>query len=409
MPLGIMGGNTAYAFPDASDDYLKIPGDLLKPVKGLYSIQLTSELWETIFFDKIQLVAVDHPDSVDVFVPEQFSPPPFPGNRIFQVKEKHIPVSAKDSQGNDVLSFIAEKDDKYLSDFKPDKYQGVTEMQDLILDPGEVDQTGNLFLFLNGWIFPTDASINVAISQSGNLKVIPPIIQIINKDGEWVTVIDNLGFPMGKDKTVIADLSGKFLSGDHRIRIRTNMEIYWDHIFFSDCVSGAPIISTVMNPVSADLHYRGFSRSFRKGGRYGPHWFDYSDVDKDKKWRDLSGNYTRYGDVLPLLIESDNKYIISNAGDETSIEFNAKGLPELEKDWRRDFLIHSVGWVKDGDINTAFGNTVLPLPFHGMTSYPPAEKDSYPKDPELQKYLQEYNTRIITSEDYRNAIKKRNQ
>ena len=82
MPLGIMGGNTAYAFPDASDDYLKIPGELLKPDNGEYSIQLTSELWETIYFDKIELVAVDHPDSVDVFVPEQFSPPPFPVKRF---------------------------------------------------------------------------------------------------------------------------------------------------------------------------------------------------------------------------------------------------------------------------------------------------------------------------------------
>ena len=406
MPLGIMGGTTAYAFSDASDDYLKISGELLKPKNGKYSIQVTSELWETIYLDKIQLVAVDHPDSVDVFVPEQFSPPPFPGMQIFQIKEKHIPVSAIDSYGNDVRALIAEKDDKYVSDFNPGKYQGVTEMHDLILDPGEMNQTGSLFLFMNGWIFPTDASINVAISQSDTLKVVRPYVQVINKKGEWETVIDNLGFPMGKDKTVIADLSGKFLSNDHRIRIRTNMEIYWDQIFFSDCLSKALVTSTVLDPVSADLHYRGFSRSFRKGGRYGPHWFDYSNVDKDKKWRDLLGNYTRYGNVLPLLTESDNKYIISNAGDETSIEFDANGLPQLKKGWKRDFLIHSVGWVKDGDINTATGKTVLPLPFHGMASYPPAMNDSYPKDPELQKYLQEYNTRVVTSEDYRNAIKK---
>ena len=406
MPLGIMGGNTAYAFPDASDDYIKIPGDILKPDKGLYSIQLTSELWETMFFDKVQLVAVDHPDSVDVFVPEQFSPPPFPGNKQFQVKEKHTPVSATDSQGNNILPTITAKDDNYLSDFKPDKYQGVTEMHDLILDPGDVGKNKNLFMFLNGWIFPTDASINVALSQSANLKVIRPFVQVINSKGEWVTVIENLGFPMGKDKTVIADLTGKFLSGDHRIRIRTNMEIYWDYIFFSDNVSNAPVISTVLNPVSADLHYRGFSRTYRKGCRYGPHWFDYSDVDKNKKWRDLSGNYTRYGNVLALLTESDNKYVISNAGDETSIQFDSKVLPELKTGWKRDFLIHSVGWVKDGDINTALGSTVLPLPFHGMKSYPPSENDIYPQDADHQKYLKEYNTRVVTIDDFRNALKK---
>jgi tetratricopeptide (TPR) repeat protein len=406
MPLGIMGGNTAYAFPDASDDYIKIPGDLLKPKDGLYSIQLTSELWETMYYDKIELIAVDHPDSVDVFVPEQFSPPPFPGNKQFQVKEKHLPVTATDSQGNNVLPFISAKDDKYLADFKPDKYQGVTEMHDLILDPGKAGNGKNLCLFLNGWIFPTDASINVALSQSHNLKVISPYLQVINRKGEWETVIDNLGFPMGKDKTVIADLSGKFLSADHKIRIRTNMEIYWDQIFFTDCLSDSPVITNVLNPVSADLHYRGFSRSFRKGGRYGPHWFDYSDVDKNRKWRDLTGNYTRYGDVLPLITESDNKYIIANAGDEASVTFDSKVLSELKTGWKRDFLIHSVGWVKDGDINTAFGSTVLPLPFHGMKSYPPSATDIYPQDADRQKYLKEYNTRIVTSDEFRNAVKK---
>ena len=404
MPLGIMGGNTAYAFPDASDDYIKVPGELLNADKGLYTIQLTSELWETMFFDKVQLVAVDHPDSVDFFVPEQFSPPPFPGNKQYQVSEKHFTGFRQLIQKEMMcLSFISEKDDNYLSDFKPDKYQGVTEMHDLILDPGKTGESGNLFLFLNGWIFPTDASINVAISQSTALSVTRPYIQVINNKGEWETVIENLGFPMGKDKTVIADLSGKFLSGDHRIRIRTNMEVYWDYIFFSDKVSESQAISTMLDPVSADLHYRGFSKGFRKGSRFGPHWFDYSKVDKDRKWRDLTGNYTRYGDVLPLLTESDNKYIISNAGDETSIVFDPKQLPELKKGWKRDFLIHTVGWVKDGDMNTAYGNTVLPLPFHGMKSYPPSETDIYPNTPELQKYNKEYNTRVVTTDEFRNA------
>jgi DNA-binding SARP family transcriptional activator len=406
MPLGIMGGNTAYAFPDASDDYIKIPGESLKPDNGMYSIQLTSELWETMYYDKVQLVAIDHPESVDVFVPEQFSPPPFPGNKQYQVAEKHVPASAKDSDGNDVLSFISEKDDIYLSGFKADKYQGVTEMHDLILDPGKVGKNNKLFLFLEGWIFPTDASINVALSQSASTIVTRPILQVINEKGQWVTAIENLGFPMGKDKTVIADLSGKFLSSDHRVRIRTNMEIYWDYVFFSDNVTLNPTLTTTLNPVSADLHYRGFSQTFRKGGRYGPHWFDYSKVDQFAKWRDLSGNYTRYGDVLPLLRESDDKYVIANAGDEMSIRFDSNRLPELKKGWKRDYLIHTVGWVKDGDLNTALGSTVLPLPFHGMKSYPPSENDVYPQDADHQQYLKEYNTRVVTTDNFRNALKR---
>jgi hypothetical protein len=405
MPTGIMGGETSYAFADASDDYIKIPGELLKPVNGIFSLQVTSELWETIFIDKLELVAVDHPDTLDIFVPEQFGPPPFPGLKIFTVSEKLSPVSAVDTYGNDVLSFISAQDDNYLSGFKSDKYQGITETTDLILDPGEPTGKGNLILFMIGWIFPTDASINVALSQSDKIKVTPPLIQVINKKGEWETVIDNLGFPMGKDKTVIADLSGKFLTKDHRIRIRTNMEIYWDHIFFTENLPDAPMVSTLLKPSGADLHYRGFSELFRKGSRYGPHWFDYSVVKKGPKWRDLTGNYTRFGDVLPLLTESDNKYVITNAGDETSVGFIAGELPALAIGWKRDFLIRSIGWVKDGDLNTAFGNTVMPLPFHSMKSYPPSESDTYPDDPELQKYNLEYNTRVITADEYLNAIR----
>lgn len=404
MPTGIMGGTTSYAFADASDDYIKIPGEQLKPRNGIYSLQVTSELWETIYLDKLELVAVDHPDSTDIFVPEQFSPPPFPGLKIFSVAEKHLPVSAIDSYGNDVLAVIAAKDDNYLSGFRPDRYQGITGMTELIIDPGELGSSGNLFLFMNGWIFPTDASINFALSQSEKIRVVPPVIQVINKNGQWQTVINNLGFPMGKDKTVIADLSGKIPTNDHRIRIRTNMEIYWDQIFFSKDVPDVRVEPIVMNPVKADLHYRGFSRQYRKGGRYGPHWFDYSMVENGQKWRDLTGNYTRFGDVLPLLTDSDNKYIISNAGDETTVEFDGSALPPLAKGWKRDFLIRSAGWVKDGDLNTAFGSTVLPLPFHGMKSYPPSESDIYPETTELQKYNSEYNTRAVTVDEYKNAV-----
>ena len=401
MPLGIMGGNTMYAFADASDDYIKIPGEMLREEDGSYRIQVTSELWETIYMDRIRLVAVDHPDSVEVFVPEQFSPPPFPGMDLWQVGDKWAPVSAADDQGRDQLASVSAKDDQYVAGFKPGVYQGLTEFHDLILDPGQGADPANLQLFLRGWIFPTDASINTAMSQSDNFGLVPPSVQVVDKDGSWKTVIAQMGFPMGKDKTVIVDLSGKFLSEDLRIRLRTNMEIYWDQAFFARAGTPTPVKTSFMEPVHADLRYRGFSKSYRKGS-YGPHWFDYEAVSTERKWRDLTGNYTRYGDVLPLLLASDNQYVISNAGDEVSIHFNAAQLPVLPRGWKRDFLIHSVGWVKDGDLNTAHGNTVEPLPYHGMKSYPPAEDEAYPADQKLKQYKEKYNTRQVTMEDYRN-------
>ena len=405
MPLGIMGGTTQYAFSAASDDYIKIESNQLKAKDGVYSIQITSELWETIYMDQIELVAVDHPKELAVFVPEQFSPPPFPGMQLYQIEKKHAPITAFDGQGRDVLPMILAKDDQYISNLEPGKYQGITKTHDLILDPGEVGQLENLHLFLRGWIFPTDASINVALSQSETLKLEFPVIQVINQVGQWQTIETNMSFPMGKDKTVIVDLKDKFLSKDRRLRIRTNMEIYWDEIFFGDAENENNLVTNVMKAKNAELHYRGFSKSYRKGGRYGPHWFDYAQVDRNTKWRDLTGRYTRYGDVMPLLQASDNQYIISNAGDETSINFDAASLPELKEGWTRDFLIHSVGWVKDGDFNTAYGNAVQPLPYHGMAAYPPSGQDIYPPQTELLKYNNEYNTRLVSHKAFQNSIK----
>ncbi len=403
MPMGIMGGKTAYAFPDASEEYLKIPGEKLLEKDGQLVLQVTEELWETIYFDKLRLIAVDHPAGTDIFVDEKFAAPPYPDFKVYAIETPRTPVSAHDGKGNDVLPFIVKKDGKYLSNFRKAKYQGITEMKDLILDLGEVPDTANLYLFCNGWIFPTDASINAALSQSDQIRIKNPSLEVINGEGKWEEVMANIGFPAGKNKTLVVDLSGIFLSSERKIRIRTNMEIYWDYIFFGSSVD-AGIKLKVLSPASADHHYRGFSREYRKGGRYGPHWFDYREVTSGQKWRDLTGAYTRYGDVTELLQEADDRYIIANAGDETTIRFDADQLQDLPSGWMRDYIIFSVGWVKDGDLNTATGQTVKPLPFHGMKVYPYGDDEPYPATEDLSEYQKKYNTRIVDTERFKNFL-----
>ncbi len=405
MPLGIMGETTALAFPDASDDYIKIDSGTIVPYKGKYIMQLTSELWETIYTDLIELVAIDHPDSIDFFVPEQFTPPPFPGLKIFAIRNKIIPKSVTDKYGTDLLPFIISRDDNYTPGMKPDRYQGITEVNDIIIDPGNLQVEDTLYLFLTGWIFPTDASINFAMTQSDKIKTIAPEIQISGKNNEWVTV-DRPSFPMGKDKTVISAIPGSMLLKGSKIKIVTNMDIHWDHIFMAETIRKYPAILTVLKPIWAHLHYRGFSAEYRKGGRYGPHWFDYYNVSKDAKWRDLEGYYTRFGNVLPLLKELDNQYVISNAGDEITLKFKVPPVPQGKTGWTRSFFIRSAGWVKDGDLNTATGNKIEPLPFHGMKNYPYEDNNYYPDDPVLKKYHKKYNTRKVTDEPYIMGLRK---
>ena len=63
-----------------------------------------------------------------------------------------------------------------------------------------------------------------------------------------------------------------------------------------------------------------------------------------------------------------------------TIRFDAAELPELPAGWQRDFLFYSDGWEKDSDRNTITGETVEPLPFHGMSAYPYPSHETYPQD-----------------------------
>ena len=404
MPLGIMAGEPLYAFPNSTDEYLSMPGEKIHARDGKYTLQFTTELWESPYLDNINLVVLDHPESVDVYINETFIPPPYPPFRIYSVVNKYLPLSAMDQSGNDLRNTVLAQDQEYTMHLTPDTYQGITELHDLILDFGNLSRADSIFLFLQGWLFPTDASINVNISQSSVTNLIFPQLQVINQDGNWETVIDNLGFPKGKNKTMIFDLTDRFIATDYRIRIRTNMQIYWDHIFIATDVTNKDLTVVSLQPVYADLHYRGFSTISRKDFS-SPHIPDYYDLTTGQKWRDLTGAYTRYGDVLPLLMESDSKYVIMNAGDEISLEFIATNLPELPENWSRDYLFYNDGWLKDGDLNTAHGQTAKPLPFHGMSSYPYGPDDAYPTDPDYIEYMNKYNTRIVTTNSFKEAVR----
>ena len=410
MPVGIMagpGGDTrrAYAPAAASREYVRIPGDRLAARDGRYRLQLTEELWEVAYLDEVRLLAVDHPDSVDLFVDERFVPPGPTRLELFRVGERHAPVSAVDGEGEDVLPALAEADHRYVSDLRPGPYQGVVEPHGIILElPPDLATSEPLRLFLRGWIFPTDASINVALAQREDLAVDPPRLEVPDGEGGWREVIPDVGFPAGKDKTIVVDLTGKVPTGDPRIRIRTNMQIYWDHAFFADGgAAGVEHRVRRLRPVSADLHYRGFSREYRRGGRHGPHWFDYDVVDTLSPWLPIPGRYTRYGDVLPLLRRSDDRYVVMAPGDETTVSFDAGAPAALPDGWVRTFLLYTVGWIKDADLNTATGDRVGPLPFHGQTGYPHPPGETYPSDPEHLEFLRRYQSRTVPGSTLRLA------
>src|SRR5262249_36692811 len=258
-------GGTAFAPAEASLEYIRIPGDALQPKDGRYVIQVTEELWETAYLDQLRLLAVDHPDSVQVLVDERF-PPAHSGLRLYQIVNPRPPLSAVDGQDTNVLDELREHDYVYVSNLTPLEYQGLTEPHDLILDLDPGAGRSGTVLVLRGWIFPSDASINVALSQQHSLRAEPPVLEVRDAQGRWVSR-GSMGFPSGKDKTMVVDIGGAFPTADHHVRIRTNLQVYWDQIFVAQDsgvrgqVSGAANLRiTGLKPETGYLHYRGFSR-----------------------------------------------------------------------------------------------------------------------------------------------------
>jgi hypothetical protein len=220
-----------------------------------------------------------------------------------------------------------------------------------------------------------------------------PYLQVKDGEGRWRTVIEDMGIPAGKPKTIVVDLAGKFLSTSRQVRIVTNLCVYWDEIFLAEGGGEPEARLSDLYPDAAELRFRGFSRVVIHPERKQPERFVYAERRAQAMWNPTPGLYTRYGDVRALLAAIDDRLVIMGSGDELVLRFDAAALPPLAERWRRDFLLLVDGWAKDGDANTAHSQTVGPLPYHDMPQYPYEAPHRYPDDGPHNLYREHYNTR----------------
>ncbi|MDA1050690.1 MAG: FG-GAP-like repeat-containing protein [Planctomycetota bacterium] len=402
-PIGLQLAEDVLA-PSRSWEYLRIPGDRLRERDGYYSLQVTEELWEAGYFDLVDLIAVDHPADVEIYSNEKVGPAEIANFKLHTVRQRRYPVAARDQRGRDVLSQIRQRDGQFLRAFDKTIVPGLAEEHFLELDLGDLASPKQITLFLTGWIYPTDTSLNVALSrhpQVGGPR--PPSVHVPDADGNWQEVQAYMGFPGGKTKTITVDLSNAFLTNDYRVRIATSAEIYWDEAFFTADEEPAECRLTSLTLESADLHYRGFSRALPQRPN-APETYDYESVQTASKWPPMRGAFTRYGDVLELVAEADDRMVILSAGDEMTLHFRAPKAA-LPTGWVRDFIMHNVGWDKDADLNTVYGQSVEPLPYREMTSYPYGPEAPFPATPSHRDYLQRYQTRFQEAQRFWRRIK----
>lgn len=405
-PLGLRINAQDTANVMTTEDWVKIRGDQLVPRDGVYDLRITAELWETHFFDHVSLLVVDHPVGTDIYVDERFAVPP-PQLAVYATAPPRPVARAWDDQGQEVTDRVRRRDGRYLDTFGRGPYQGVTRDHYVEIDLGhDVPPSGPLWLLASGWIRPTDSSINVAISQGQHTPPQSLRLEVPDGKGGWAVAKSDLGFPAGKTKTILIDVQGIWHPGTpRRLRLRTNMEIYWDALAWAPALPHAELKTQRLHLQTAELRYRGFS-VVHTADRSSPELPQYHTLEGTAPhWRDLIGYYTRFGDVRELLQAVDDRYVIMNAGDELMLRFEA--LPPPPAGWNRDFVLMGDGWNKDGDYNTTFSKTVLPLPAHDQPDYttPPGRLED---DPVYRRHAQDwqrYHTRYVTPQRFHEALR----
>jgi Flp pilus assembly protein TadD len=397
---------TRHNIPDP-DEWIKVDGDQLRERNGLFSLRFGEPMEEVNFVDQVRLVAIDHPSGTAVFPNEGFlSEPPFAKAETIVAAAAHPLAGAWDDHGNDVLKLLSQRDINnrktrdYVRDFNNLPFAGFANPHSLTIDIGPWLTQRPLRLLLHGFIEYFSASSMYSAWQAG-LSPVPPYIEAQMPDGTWRKVVPDMGFPAGLPRTVTVDLTGRLPDGVTRLRITTNLQIYWDQALVDneDLPQQQPkdpalaTHTTELPLTHATLDFRGYPQQL-DGRTPGDLEYHYERMSATGPFVPHRGAYTRYGDVTPLLHSIDDEFVIFGTGEDMDLEFSAATLPVLPKGWSRDYFFYANGFVKDMDFYEAQPFSVGSLPFHGMSTYPYPATEHYPTDVAHTAYQLEYNIRF---------------
>jgi hypothetical protein len=376
-------------------EYIKIDRSAIREKDGKLSFRLMEPMEEVVYLDQVRLLAVDHPNDYEVYPNEYFaSNPPYPPFKVVASRNPRPPAGAWDDHGHDVLPDLQAH--RYIGDFELLSFKGFTKLHSLELDLGEPYRGGPLRLLLHGEIEYFTATGMYAADQAG-IQAIAPYVEALDANGKWIRVIDDMGFPAGLPRTMIADLSGRLPQGTQRIRISTNLQIYWDSILIDHTNQNVNARLTTVPLENAGLGFHGYPRQI-EAQPPGNVKYKYEEVSRTGPYARQAGTYTRYGDVRPLLTDFDDRLVVFGSGEEVALEFDPRSLPAVSKNWTRDYFFLANGYEKDMDFYAAEGATVEPLPFHNMGTYPYPGK-SFPLDDKHLDYLLNFNTRQMSGNE----------
>ena len=380
-------------------EWIKVEGRQISPVNGKLSLRFIEPMEEVNYIDQLRLVAVDHPDTVEVNPDERFlDDPPFASGRVIASQGTRLPLGAWDGNGRDVLDTLSRRDHIFASGFTPTPYDGFANLHSLTLDLGDLTPNAGLRLLMTGYVNYFSATSLYGAWQAG-IKPISPYVEAQLPDGTWKTIPGEAGFPAGLQRTIVVDLTGKLPAGTRRIRLQSNLEIFWDQVLIDQSTNAESRTSEV--PLaSATLHFRGYPLQI-EGKSPGDLDYDYDRISLTGPFQHERGNYTRVGDVTSLVSGIDDRFAIFGSGEEIAAQFDPANLPPLPPHWKRDYFFYANGFVKDMDWWDASPFTVAQLPFHAMSTYPYPNTETYPDDAQSLDYQLNWNDRFDSGEPLR--------
>jgi tetratricopeptide (TPR) repeat protein len=376
------------------DEWIKVDGSQLEPRGGLLSLRFGEPMEEVNYIDQVRLLAIDHPANTEVYPNERFlNEPPFAsGSPILSTAARPL-AGAWDDKGRDVSELLRVRDHQYVRDFTNLSFAGFANQHTLTFDLGAWTADHPLRLLLHGFIEYFSASSMYAAWQAG-LSPMPPYVEAQLPDGSWKRVIDDMGFPAGLPRTIVVDLTGKLPPGTRRIRLTTNLQIYWDQALIDNGPDARQLMRQTELPLaSANLAFRGYPEQI-DGKTPGDLTYNYQHISQSGPFIRSRGSYTSYGEVTSLLKSVDESFVIFGSGEDMDLEFDPASLPMLAPGWKRDYFFYANGFVKDMDFYEASPFTVADMPFHGMSTYPYPASEHYPLDDRRMQYELEWNDRF---------------
>jgi hypothetical protein len=349
------------------EDFTVIDTDKIAPKGDVYAINISQEYNEIVYYDKLSLMLFEHAPGYTVVEPMMREVSYDTLTTVSDTPSNPL-QSCVDMYGNECVDDLKNYDDKW-------SYKDDSDVNEWIMDFGDLSDADRVQLVLR-------AARDYEATPDYDHRT----VSVMGPDGEWVQVYGRKELASdGTPRLRTIDLTGKFLTDDYRVkfgfdRLRVN----------SVAIDTSPEQSFTMQeigPSKADLSFRGYTSIDKTF--FNDHDYENISGTPPEMFANQIGNFTKYGDVLPLITEAEDQFVIMRHGDHVEFEFPYQGSVTPGKE--RSFILFSDVVYKHADEET--GRTVEPLPFQGMESYP---SEGYPMTSENIDYLNTWNTRVYS-------------